>query len=361
MNQLLSKAYILGLRAMGERRRITLAVFLLAAVSLSMSVWLGATATATHVPGGHLAAVGPVNAQTHFAEWYEDSNGLQLKLCINDAFLCINDPVDPGNALSVESGFGAEAFWWAADAHMPVGTGGSALLVLAVEAAYANDDPEANAQMSFGRIRVRASGLVPGASYRVIHPYGEKDYVAEAGAVSIRDTIDIGCLGVIPGAVACDWNLARLSNVGPFLVWDPAVAPEAPPGAIGNPAVEHKVIGSPFGTNHFRIEGLNAGGPGVNFAQTDLFLVQGKLFDNPPTAVNDAVNIPVGSTARPIDVLANDSDRDGNTITVSAVTQPASGAVAIEAGAGRVIFTPGAAGSQTFNYTASSTMPGNPT
>ena len=56
------------------------------------------------------------------------------------------------------------------------------------------------------------------------------------------------------------------------------MAPLPPTGFIGNPAVTHKVIGSPCGTNIFRIDGPNAGGTGVSFKQTDLFSVQGNLF-----------------------------------------------------------------------------------
>ena len=41
-----------------------------------------------------------------------------------------------------------------------------------------------------------------------------------------------------------------------FLKWDPAVAPAAPVGFIGDPNVDHPVVGSPFNTNFVRVEGL---------------------------------------------------------------------------------------------------------
>jgi hypothetical protein len=59
--------------------------------------------------------------------------------------------------------------------------------------------------------------------------------------------------------------------------WDPNVVPMAPFGYLGDPTVTHKVIGSRLSTNFFRVEGPNAGGPGVNSIQTDLFVIQGKL------------------------------------------------------------------------------------
>lgn len=37
---------------------------------------------------------------------------------------------------------------------------------------------------------------------------------------------------------------------------------------VGDPNVEHKVTGSPLGTNVFRIEGPNIGGPGVDMIET---------------------------------------------------------------------------------------------
>jgi hypothetical protein len=75
------------------------------------------------------------------------------------------------------------------------------------------------------------------------------------------------------------------------------VAPAAPAGFIGDAATNHKVIGSPFGTNIFRIEGpdvnpnpqrdacptLSAAAKAdpdftpANCIETDQFVVQGKI------------------------------------------------------------------------------------
>jgi hypothetical protein len=337
-----------------SRIRVVLAVILIVSAVVTVNV----PTTTTDVADAALLAVGPVNPQTHVPEYYEDANGLQLKLCINDPALCLAEPPDPANPYSVETGFGAEAFWWAAETSMPAGVGGSALLVLAIEAAYAFEDPEPGGQMTFGRIRLRADGLLPNTGYTFIHPYGTQNLTTEADG-TVFFTEDIGCLATIPGVIPCDFNLALNTTIGPYLVWDPAVAPAAPPGTIGDPSVEHTVVGSPLGTNFYRLEGPNAGGLGIDFVQKDLFVVQGKLFDNRPVAVDDTANVPAGSANRPINVLANDSDRDGNPLTVTAVTQPASGSVTIASGGTHVIFTSGAAGAATFDYTVSSTMPGN--
>ncbi len=72
----------------------------------------------------------------------------------------------------------------------------------------------------------------------------------------------------------------------------------------------------------------------------------------PLTARNDAAGTLQGEAVQ-IDPLANDSDPAGGGLTVAAVTQPASGSVAIDGGAKTVTYTPDPAftGLVTFTYT----------
>ena len=58
--------------------------------------------------------------------------------------------------------FPNEAFWWAGESTLTYPSG-EALLVLAQEAAFANGPIEHGQQVAFGRIRIRATGLVPNA------------------------------------------------------------------------------------------------------------------------------------------------------------------------------------------------------
>jgi hypothetical protein len=137
--------------------------------------------------------------------------------------------------------------------------------------------------MAFSRVRVRVDNLVPGKRYKVTHPYGVKTFRAERVAPGSTEgeidfTSDIGCA---PGPLtACNFREALFGQVDPFLRWDPKVAPKAPAGYVGNPEVGHKVVGSPRGTNFFKIEGPNAGGrgTGVDVVKTSRFFVQGKKF-----------------------------------------------------------------------------------
>lgn len=229
--------------------------------------------------GGDPAAprreVGPIDIRHGFPLWYQDEAALRLGLCLDANGLCFEplpDPAQPPSVTDESVNFPAETFWWAAEASIPRSIGGKVQLVLAMEAAFTTEEPTVGEQISFGRVRIRMDKLRPGNTYKVTHPYGVDTLVAdEFGAVRMSE--DIGC-----GASPCDFTIALRSRVGPFLRWDPAVPPAPPPGYIGDPAVLHRVIGSPFGANFFRVEGQDVGGPGVDVIQTDLFVVQGKRF-----------------------------------------------------------------------------------
>ena len=133
------------------------------------------------------------------------------------------------------------------------------------------------------RVRVRPNGLVPGATYTVTAPFGVRSFVADAVGV-INFTDDQGC--PLGAPLPCDFaSVVPTTNAGPFLPWDPATPPPAPAGFIGNANIPHAITGSPFGTNFFRIEGPNVGGPGVNSVQTNIFsIVIGKIYVRPATS-----------------------------------------------------------------------------
>ena len=78
-----------------------------------------------------------------------------------------------------------------------------------------------------------------------------------------------------------------------------------------------------------------------------------RYINSPPVAQNDTYSIPFNSSATSLDVLANDSDPDGDPLTITAVTAPAHGTTTIAAG--RVSYTPttGYSGTDTFRYTVS--------
>lgn len=229
----------------------------------------------------------PVNK---FPLWVKDSKNVTLQLCLDGSGTatgvpgdyCFFDPVEEGNAFSEQIGFGPEAFWWMADAEVAM-TGGSAQLVLALEAAWGAEVPQDGQQFAFGRVRIRIDAPVAG-TYKVWHPYAcepEIYQVTTPGRRAINVTRDIG-----GGAPFADM---LAGEVGPFLVWDETFPPP-PAGYVGDGATPHGVTGSPCGPdgNVFRVEGpagANLGGPAgsENVVETWEFTVMGKIFDSATT------------------------------------------------------------------------------
>ena len=197
-----------------------------------------------------LKRVGPIDETNGFPVWYQDSNGTRLELCLDagDPNCIMGDLPTPGQPVSFPGNFPDEAFWSVADSTIDAGGGDKALLVTATEAAFGGAGTVATGQqISFGRIRVRVSGLVDGADYKVTNPYGAETFTAEAGAFKgINNTEDIGSLS--PDGVF-DQTLAAKS--APFLKWTTG----APTGYLGDAVTPHAVTGSPYNTNFFRVEG----------------------------------------------------------------------------------------------------------
>jgi len=255
------------------------------AVALTLAASGAAIASAATPPPVHkgnavgLKQVGPIDESNGFPLWYRDTNAVRLELCLNpnDANCVMGDIPDPTRPVSFPDNFPDEAFRSSADSSIDAGGGEKALLVTAVEAAFASSDglPAKGQQISFGRIRIRASGLVDGADYKVTHPYGVDTIQAEAGAVKgVNVTQDIGSL--TPDGVF-DQTLG--SRPAPFLSWTTG----APAGYLGDLTVEHAVTGSPYNTNFFRIEG-----PAGSFTGSTQPCSDPALGDS-PTATDDCI------------------------------------------------------------------------
>ena len=218
-----------------------------------------------------LTAIGPVDPVSTLPQWYQDPNGLSLQGCMTPG-TCATILPNPALPPSFPDNWPAETFYWDAVAKLTTGRTGKTTLTLATQAVFPNG-VVAGQGTAISRIRVviTSSGLVPGATYKVTEPYGVDTLTADARG-NAKFTEDRGC-----NLPPCAFNVPISGRVGPWLTWDPAVAPAPPAGYIGNFAVPHAVIGSPFGTNIFRIDGPNAGGPGVKTVQTNLFQLQGQL------------------------------------------------------------------------------------
>ncbi|MBI2906510.1 MAG: hypothetical protein HYX92_02510, partial [Chloroflexi bacterium] len=176
---------------------------------------------------GALQLVGPVDPADGFPRWYRDTTGLTLEKCLDNNGFCLFVPAidlpNPAAPVSFPGNYPGEIFWWTAEA--PLGGAGQpvdALLVLAMEGAFVSGDTAVpGEQMTFGRVRIRADLPAPGR-YTFTYPFGAKTYDVASVDVGreVFATEDIGCFPVPQAGVFCDFNLALVSNIGPFLVWD---------------------------------------------------------------------------------------------------------------------------------------------
>ena len=209
-----------------------------------------------------LQKVGPTG-DYGYPVWYKDSKGKRLELCLDGAdplcgFVAGDFPEDPN--LSVKNGnFPGEAFYQLASSEITLPSGGDAVAVFALEAAWANELVQDGDQIVFGRVRFRVDDLRTGREYIITHPYGVDKIVAAPesnkntafdGPGEIRFVEDIGINGGFEGA--------RKSRIGTFLEWDVRDR-GLPDGYAGDPGIDHKIKNGYFnGTeeqNYFKIQG----------------------------------------------------------------------------------------------------------
>ncbi|MCU7723598.1 PKD domain-containing protein [Actinoplanes sp. KI2] len=232
---------------------------------------------------GKLTQVGPI-AEHGFPTWYRDSNDVRLELCTTmDDPLCpaLADEVpDPTQPISFPDNFPGESFYQLDGADLTLTSGARAVIGLNLEGAFAADRVVDGDQMVFGRVRIRFDAPA-GERYRITHPYGVDDIVATDKGVNMTEDT---------GAAAGAFGQALAGRVGPFLKWDPSVAPAAPAGYVGDPGVNHKVVGSPYNTNFVRIERLDPASGAVlaQVGYTDLFSIQGRYATNAGVDVDQA-------------------------------------------------------------------------
>jgi len=286
-------------------RRAALAA--LAGTALLAAVGVTGSANAASVsPPTRLKAAGPINGDNGFPVWYKDSSNLSLGLCLdNENPLCgglAAEMPDPTQPVSFPDNYPAEAFYMLADSTLALPSG-PAVLTTGLEAAFATEDPAPGEQVVFGRVRIRITAPQIG-HYKVTHPYGVDEFdvtTLETRNINFVEDIGIGAQGDFTGALK--------SRVDPFLRWDTGFF-IGPDGAsyLGNPDVAHRVTGSSLGTNFFRIEGPDIGGPGVDVVTQDLFTLQGKVATNAGVA--------------PQSVTYTRTSADGGYLDVFATSQP---------------------------------------
>jgi hypothetical protein len=326
---------------------------------------------------GGLAAVSPtIDGATGYPTWYRDETGLRVGECIdpNDPFCVVlaDDNYDPALPLVGRpsfSNFPTEFFYHVVDSD-PITTPGCgsvppgrAFVREALEAAFVNPTPFDGDQMVFGRNRVVVrGGLCPNSDYTFTHPYGQTVLQTDStGSVKpAAGTTDIGCFPTLP--FTCNFADALQSPVlGGFLRWDPAVAPAAPNGYLGDAATLHRITGSTYvapgdsaPANYFRIVGpTTPGGPNVTIGQTTLFTVMGKIngpvVANPTSVAFDPAT--VGSASVPVPVTLTNEGITSVTVNALTIGGANAGDFAIDAGCAVPVVLAANGGTCTFNAT----------
>ncbi len=200
--------------------------------------------------------------------------------------------------------------------------------------------------------------------------YGSDSFTYEASdgtAQSAPATVNITVNHVNQAPVAVDDS---------YNATEDTVLTVAAPGVLGNDSdpdgdsmTATLIDGPSHGVASLNPDGSFTYTPSTNFFGSDAFTYQasdGTLqssnatvtihvahVNHPPVAVDDSLTIAENSGPHPIDVLANDSDPDGDPLTISQVTQPLNGSVTIAAGATGVTYTATSNfyGTNSFTYT----------
>ncbi len=165
-----------------------------------------------------------------------------------------------------------------------------------------------------------------------------------------------------------------VANADAYEVDEDNVLTVAAPGVLendtdadGDPLTAEKLSDPTNGTLTFNPDGSFTYTPNADFFGTDSFTYRASdgtnesgvatvtitinSVNDPPVANDDTLTI-VQNTTRPVNVLANDVDVDGNTLSVDSVTQPANGTVAISGDRQAINYTPnpGYLGRDSFEY-----------
>lgn len=295
-------------------------------------------------------------------QWYDDG-AQKLTVCPVGDVNCgaITDYVPPTG----------EAFYNRAVAKIDGPNGEVLTMVISVEAAF--DPTFTSTPVTFTRIRSKIQGGVGNSTYNVIEPFGAQVIQTNAAGTGVT-TDQVGCV-IAAAANPCDFSVALGGGMTNWLRWDPAVAPAAPAGYLGDGgATDHAITGSPTNDNFFQMSG-----PGIGTLSTNQFAVTGKLFDNTVSAFGASplsfAAERVGASATKTATIRNDGAVAMNINTVTVAAGGDAGDFSVVSGANTcdgqavapnssctvgITFTPSATGGKTASLSVDSDAPGSP-
>jgi hypothetical protein len=256
---------------------------------------LAVNAVAAPVPTpdriGSLVAVGPISGDHGFPVWYQDSTTrggkpLRLEACLDPKDVVCPIPAgtlpDPDAPVDLGTGnFPDEFFYQLAGSELDLPGGGTAVLTLGLEGAFANGNPTVGDQIVFARTRYVLRDAQPGATYTFRQPWGVDTVTAEADGRGkfVED------IGLNPGVFTTALN----GRIGPFLRWS-SEGPQPPAGYVGVPGIPHAITGSGIKDEHGQYQNyFRVIGPDGSEARNDLFDIQGRVAQNAGVEAQQAV------------------------------------------------------------------------
>ena len=148
---------------------------------------------------------------------------------------------------------------------------------------------------------------------------------AIADSFVVAEDASIQTLDVVANDTDIDGGPKEVTAVGSATKGTPSVAP-------GNDAVRYLPEADANGTDSFTYT-LNGG----SVATVTVAITPS---NDPPVAEPDSLNIPANAAAVDVHALANDSDVDNDTLTISAKTNPSKGQVVIGGGGATITYQP---------------------
>lgn len=334
-----------------------LTISLLLAGSLPADAALLAVSGKPATPGGPLTAIlaggNPADVQLSLANgfpiWYQDTTGMKLEMCLEQGTgFCLTGEPFVRSPISFPNNFGAEQFYWTADAATTFRSTDDAplalrslLLVSSLEAGFLFGFPSEGDQAVFARIRLRGTLPEPRAGtgvssvYEIRHPFGGiAQFTIPPAALllerTLNETQDIGnILGMPPdflGPQPGNFLLALRNgpappepapagqpplpaprvddldrSIGPFLTWDTF--------PVGDPLLtDNRYVGKPEQENPLLPPGSGA------FIPLTHAIAGSPVNDNPCPVGNNCFQVTL--TNPPAGFFLDDANLS-NTITLS--------------------------------------------
>ncbi|HEX2049383.1 MAG TPA: Ig-like domain-containing protein, partial [Actinomycetota bacterium] len=186
----------------------------------------------------------------------------------------------------------------------------------------------------------------PGSTITYTLNYQNRSSAANAATgVQLTDFLPAGVNYV---AGSCSGTCTVTGNEVSWVIGNLAI------GASGSRTLQVTIpSGASFGTSYTNQARVLSAENDANMADNTSSLTTTVSFNRNPSATNDSITT-AEDTAGAVNVLANDSDPDGNSLSVTGNTQPSNGSASCAAG-GSCTYTPNANfnGSDSFDYTVS--------